>query len=219
MAQKLRLHLSVIIIFLSLEGSAQLLSVRNFSLLPGMTINPVALTRGYSAATSYSLQFGARGFPLKGVVRFGFPNYNKDGEGSTRWNYKISGSYIEPGLIIYSKDISEAKSTFYVGLLGYFASYDHKLNLKIEEGWGTQIFNYTAKTKVNGILVEFGGLFTFYNKVKGTLSMNIGGVNRPENPITQVRNFSNVYSLIPGIGHGFDKLLFGFNLGVHYEVN
>lgn len=177
------------------------------------------LPKGFSTGTCYSLQFGVNEFPLKGVVRFGFPQYNGGFKGGRHdASYNANGSYIEPGLILYSVDISEENATFYLGAFGYFARYHHALKLQITDTWGTNTFEYGSETKVSGLMIEIGGLFTFYKRLKGSTSMTMGGVNRPDNPIPQVQNFKNETHFIPGIGHGFDKFLFGLNLGIHYQI-
>lgn len=217
MGQEFKLPVSILFVLLSLSGYAQRISVKDFFLMPGITVSPFFLTKNYTTATSYSLQFGGYGFPVKGVVRFGFPSYNKMREGTHSANYNITGSYIEPGLIIYSTDPSKENSVFYVGLLGYFGRYDHTLTLEIEDSWGVHKLDYSAETKVKGLLFELGGLFTFYEGLKGTISIDIGGVKRPDNPIPQIPNFYNVANM-PGIGHGTSNLLYGVNLGLHYQI-
>jgi hypothetical protein len=215
MVLQLRLYLSIMLICTGLYGFAQKSVLPGFSLMPGITANPFYTTKNYSTVTSYSLQIGAYNLPLYGLVRFGFPDYVMSAQ--KRDNYNISGSYFEPGLILYSEPLTEVNASFYIGVLGYFARYDHLFTFEIENAWGAQTFSYTGETKVKGILFEVGGLFTFYEGLKGTISVDLGGVRRPENPIPQVKGFTNA-SNIPGIGHGVDKFLFGINLGVHYLI-
>lgn len=57
-----------------------------------------------------------------------------------------------------------------------------------------------------------------FSNIKGSVSVNSGGVKRPENPIPQIQDFYNVASM-PGIGQGVDNLLFGVNVGLHYIID
>jgi hypothetical protein len=71
---------------------------------------------------------------------------------------------------------------------------------------------------VKGFLVEFGGLLTIYKRLKGTISMDVGLVNRPYNPVPQIKYLRNS-PIVPGVGLGFGAVYLGFNFGVHYQID
>jgi hypothetical protein len=186
--------------------------------MPGVINNPFGMNKGFMSATSFSVQFGSSRYPVKGVIRCGFPKYHEDIQSPHTIDYSIRGAYVEPGVMIYSGDPDQKDPVYYVGLMAYFSQYRHDLKMEINDpNWGTQSFEYTSGTNPAGALFEFGMMFTFFEHLKGNVSLNIGGVKRPDNPISQIRNFKNTSDYIPGIGHGNSALL-GFNIGVHYVI-
>lgn len=201
-------------------GYAQKADSTGFFIMPGVTFTPLTFGKGYSTSTYYSIQCGTHKFPVKGVVRFGFPNYAVELSSRGQVDYTIKGGYVEPGAIMYFGDINKHDVVFLLGLLGYFGKYHHQLEMEITDAnWGTsQEYTFTEETSVSGFVFEVGMMFTFYEKIKGTLSINTGKIRIPENPIQQVRNFRNQSTLVPGAGYGPD-LLFGINFGLHYIID
>jgi hypothetical protein len=223
MAIKLfKLHLSFILLlfYLTSVGQKWDSTATGPFLMPGLTINPFGLEKSASSATSYSLQFGKHRFPLTGIVKFGFPRYNDEVKSKYKIDYTIKGYYIEPGVMMYFGDITKRKLVYYIGLLGYFGQYKHHLAMKVTDiMWGTtNTYEYDNTFIIGGASFEFGGMFTFTKRLKGTFSMNFGAVKLPDNPIPQIQNFQNVSNFVPGIGNGRGGLM-GINFGVHYLID
>jgi hypothetical protein len=215
-----KLIVSISFILYGVISFAQKADSTGFFVIPGFTITPFSLGKGYSASAYYSLQFGSYSFPVKGVIRVGVPNYSIEISSSEKIDYNIQGAYIEPGAIFYFGDIRSTESVFFIGLMGYIGTYNHHIKMEISDPyWGTsQLFQYDVKTRAKGVILEAGWMFSFDKKLKGTVSVNTGGVWLPHNPIPQIHNFKNQSKLVPGAGYG-NGVLFGLNLGLHYIID
>lgn len=200
-------------------GYGQQSDKRGFYFMPGVTCNPFLISKSFSAATTYSLQFGKYEHALKGVVRFGIPNYQSPVNSAHEVDYNIKGVYVQPGVILYTDNLSSKKNVMYVGLMGYFSQYTHDLKLIITDSyWGRNELQYSEQSDVYGVMFEFGGLFTLYKNLKATCSMDFGGAWYPKNPIPQIQNFRDQSRVIPGLGSGTTGLL-GVNFGIHYVID
>lgn len=199
---------------------AQKADSTGYFMIPGFTITPFSFGKGYSASACYSLQFGSYQFPVRGVIRFGFPNYPIEISSTEKVDYNVKGAYIEPGAIFYFGDNGIDGRVFFIGLMGYFGTYNHQIKVEISDPyWGTsQVFEYDVKTRASGIILEVGRVYNITQKLMGTVSVNTGGVWLPHNPIPQIHKFKNQSKLVPGAGYG-NHVLLGVNLGLHYIID
>lgn len=233
MGLRLKLHLSFILWLMVGVCYAQQSDSTGFFVMPGISCKPFSFSSGYSVTTSYSVIAGQYKFPLKAVVKFGFPNFQSPVKSPHDIEYKIDGSYIQPGVFFFLP-VSEEDEAIYIGLLGYFGHYNHALTVEItDQLWGTNHVSYSAETRVKGIMFEFGGMMTLYKNLKLSSSLTFGGASFPINPIPQIQNFSDKKMILPGMGKGISGgdedgdgevdsdggAFFGFNIGLHFIID
>jgi hypothetical protein len=157
--------------------------------MSGVTISPLTIADGFSTASAHSIQLGEYSFPLKADFQFGFPHYDEKNEYFYFYNldyyaFTTNGRYFEPGLVIYSTDINNQNSVYFIRLYGYFAHYEYTLIINPSWRYGPQGATFKGQSKIIGLLIIFGRLFTYSNRLKGSFFMNLGGASRLDNPCT-----------------------------------
>jgi hypothetical protein len=187
--------------------------------MAGIHFRPFTGFGGYSTATTYSIQAGSRKYPIKAIAMFGFATYSPKVETTHTVDYTIRGSYLMPGVRVYSDEITDKNNVFYVGLMAYLGQYKHSLNLTINDtNWNTtQNYHFSGNDFVKGFVFEIGGLFTIYKKLKGVVSTNTGAISSKLNPLPQISNFSNVVDFTPGAGNNRNFLI-GITIGLSYQL-
>jgi hypothetical protein len=202
-----------------LNCTAQQKNATNLFLVTGIQWMPLAWNHGYSASTAYVVQVGNRKMPVKGIMLLGFPKYSPPIETPHTINYTISGLYAMPGVRIYFDELHERKNGFYVGLMGYLGRYKHQLNLEVSDtNWNTtQNYRFNGKSFSKGFVFEMGGFITLYKKLKGTGSIQTGFINKPENPLPQIANFTDIANYSPGAGTN-NNFLIGISFGLAYQI-
>lgn len=219
--QCLCLLLSLLLCLVGLNTHAQVSDESTgFFVMPGIVCKPFSFSKGYSVTTSYSVMFGSYRFPVKGVVKFGFPRYDAPVKSPHKVDYNIKGSYIQPGLMVFKRLSDDENELVYLGLLGYIGKYNHDLTIEVTDNvWGTNQLTFSDETDVYGFTFEFGGVITIYRGLKLISSLSFGGANYPENPLPQIQNFIDKGVIMPGMGKGSGGAFFAFNVGLGYVID
>lgn len=187
-------------------------------LLLGVNVNWFGLQNGVSEAVGYAVQVGNKKINL--TLRFGFPSRINSLDTDVKNEYSIKGFYFQPGLTFYigNDKHKDGKYFQYLRLMGHFATEDHKLHIVFTDSyWGTsKEYNFSSSTTHQGLLMEWGVLFTLYKRLKMDCNFGLGVSNPRVIPFEQLPNLTNSLFL-PGMGFG-NGVYGGVNMGVFFEL-
>lgn len=186
-----------------------------------MVANPLYMSRGYSAITSYQLEYGSPRGHFFSIIQFGMCNYNNPitASYSHKAEYTITGYYLQPGFVFYSKNPIINKESFFVNVAGYFGSFNHNAKLEIADAnWRTsRVYSESGRQLKVGVSSSFGSIFNIYRKLKMKVYLTAALITPTDNPIPQLEGFRDITYFTPGIGFE-NALAVGVHAGLTYQI-